>query len=1181
MDNKQLVPLHTHSVYSLLDCLIKIEDYVKWGSDNNMPSLALTDHGVLSGSLSFYKECKKNNIKPILGMEAYCTSDTPEQEEKTKDNYHLILLCKNKTGWLNLIKLHNQSYHNFYHKPRINYTDLEKYSEGLICLSACLGGAIPKSIINQDNHAITTHTRTLKDIFKDDFYIELQDHNIEVQRPVNQILIQIAKNYNIKLIATNDSHYVNKEDAYAHQVLLCAQTQTTMSNEKKMSFGTSEFYLKNTEQMRAQLNYLGQDIFEECLESSLEIDNKIEEYDILQHEYNYPKFGESQDSLLKLKQLVEIGFKKRFQGKNIDLKKYIDRLSYELKTIYETGFTDYFLVLADLYEYCEKEKVPTGFGRGSAGGSLVLYCLYVTHLDPIDKKLLFERFINPERVSPPDADCDVADTHRQQVIDYIKNKYGESKVCNISTYGKLTSISSFKAVARVLELNYNEANDISKRLIDTNYSLSENLEKCPELMKLYNTRTDIQNIINIAQRLEGGFEKKGIHAAGVIICDKDLDTITPITYVKDSDGNMVNCSCFEMSEIDKDLKLLKLDILGLQTLSIVVECVKRIGIDINWKEFDFEDDKTYKLLQKGMTKGVFQLESSGMSTLSRRLNTSNFEDISSLVALFRPGPLESGMVEKFVNRKNGSEKIECVHDSLKEILSDTYFTIVFQEQIMEICQVLAGYSLGQADLVRRAMGKKDREEMEKHRSIFINGCVKNKVDEQLATELFNDMEQFAKYSFNRAHSAEYAALAYTMAWMKANYPLEFMTAVLNANSGDLKDLTNYIEECYRLDINVLPPDINKSGYKFEHDKDNNAIRFGFNGIKHVGDSSIEPLILERNNGDFHSISDILNRIPSLNKTALESLIKVGAFNNIEEQPYKYLHLLDYMQKAKSKTDYKNGKLDLYTSLVSVYIKETCKHMDEVKKLLEQRKGLTAKKADKEIKLEIDKRLEQIYLNETHKFEIMEYSPEIQILKDYEMELIGFPISNNPKRQIVELSDFIDNALLSDVKDAKNYGEPFFFIGKVKTLRRCPNGSYFVILTDEKEEIATFMKADTYNLLSDKLTNTSNYFRICGSLNRSNNDKYDDNLKLESIRYFNASKDKEAILRLPQSITQEQVRELLTNIKNDAILNSEDINYRLSLLTYDNKKLDTKIDYWISDIQSIGSLILRYNMVVVS
>jgi DNA polymerase III alpha subunit len=473
------------------------------------------------------------------------------------------------------------------------------------------------------------------------------------------------------------------------------------------------------------------------------------------------------------------------------------------------------------------------------------------------------------------------------------------------------------------------------------------------------------------------------------------------------------------------------------------------------------------------------------------------------------------------------------------------------------------------------------ELMKEQEQKFISGCENNGVKSEDARVLFDQIVEFANYSFNKSHSVSYAHIAYQTAYLKSNYPLEYMTSLLNANSDNLDKLTPYIDECYRLGINVLPPDINKSGLQFEHDKENNAIRFGFNGIKHVGDSSIEPLVLERSNGPIKSLSDLLTRIPSLNKTALESLIKVGAFNNIEEYPHKYLHTFEYMQKAKNKTDYKNGKIDLYNSLIDSYIKETSKHMPEVKELFEKRKGLTAKKANKEIKAQIDLRIEQIYAEEKNKFEHMEFTPDIQVLKDYEMELIGFPISNNPKKEIMELCDFIENSSLEEVKEEKSYDEIFYFMGKVKTIRRCKNGSYFVVLTDEKNDISTFMKGDTYSLLSDKLENTSNYFRICGRLNRSNNPNYDDNLKLESIRYFNTSRDKEIILRMPQTMTIQDLEQVLTNIKNDAILISDDINYRLSILTYDNKKINTKIDYWVSSIQNIGSYILKYNMTVVN
>lgn len=755
MEDKQLIPLHTHSVYSLLDCLIKIEDYISWAKENNISSIALTDHGSLGGTLNFYKACKKSDIKPILGMEAYITMDAPDLEEKNKDNYHLILLCKNKTGWLNLIKLHNLSYHNFYHKPRINYTDLQKYSDGLICLSACLGGPISKSIINQDNHAIVAHTNTLKNIFKDDFYIELQDHSIEIQRPVNNILIQIAKSNNIKLIATNDSHYVNKDDAFAHQVLLCKQTQSKISDDKKMSFGVDEFYLKNTEEMRNQLSYLGTDIFEECLDSSAEIDSKIEQFDILQEEYNYPKFGNPEESLSKLKQMIVIGFKKRFANKNIDLKVYTDRLAYELETVYKIGFIDYFIVLADLYEYCNKEQIATGFGRGSAPGSLILYCLYVTDLDPIKHKLMFERFINPDRISAPDCDCDVSDLDRQKVIDYLTNKYGSNYVCNIATYGNLTSVSAFKAVASVLELPFAEASRISKDLIDTSLSLKENLEQNDELNRLYNTSTDIQKIINTAMKLEGGKEKRGVHAAGIVISNQPLENLTPVMYIKDTSGNYINCSSYEMTEIDGDLKLLKLDILGLKNLSIVKEAISRIDDNIDFKSFEFDDLKTFDLICKGDTLGVFQLESDVMKHLCHEIQPKNLADISIINAGARPGALDSGLTKSFIDRRKGIEEIDYVVDGMEHYLKDTLGLYIFQENLMQLSQVMAGYTAGEADNLRKIVGKKLLDKLVLERDKFVQGSISNGHSEEKANEIFNDIEKFGRYGFNKCIDGEH------------------------------------------------------------------------------------------------------------------------------------------------------------------------------------------------------------------------------------------------------------------------------------------------------------------------------------------------------------------------------------------------------------------------------------------
>lgn len=1178
---RELIPFHTHSCYSLLDALTKVEDYVAWGKENNMPALALTDHGSLSGSIKFYKECNKQNIKPILGMEAYMTLDL-DLENLTRDNYHLILLAKNKTGWLNLIKLHNLSYYNFYYKPRITFNDLEKYSEGLIACSACLAGIVPKMIVAQNMQKIDEYIKKFKSIFGEDFYLELQDHKIPQQKPVNLILVQLAKKYNIKLIATNDSHYTNKEDSFAHEVLLCKQTHKKISDANRMNFGTDEFYLKNTEEMKKAIDYLGEDIFNQILDSSDEIFNKVEEYDILQHQYNYPTFGNKQESLKKLMQLAQEGFKKRFAGKPINMQVYVDRLKYELETIYKIGFTDYFLVLYDLYKFMDNADIATGFGRGSGAGSLVLYCLNVTHLDPIEHKLLFERFINPERISAPDVDCDVEDVNRGKVIDYIEKTYSKERVCNIATYGALTSVSSFKAVASVLEMPFVEANRISKELLDTNLSLDENIANSEELQKMYKTDSLFAQIIDVAKRLEGGIDKRGVHAAGVVISNQPLENLTPVMYIEDANGKKINCSAFEMTEIDGDLKLLKLDILGLKNLSIVKDAMNRLDDKkFDFKSIDFTDEKTFNLIANGQTLGVFQLESDIMKHLCREIKPISLADLSVINAGARPGALESGLTQSFIDRRNGKEKIDYVVDGMEAYLKDTLGLFIYQENLMQLSQVMAGYTMPEADGLRKIVGKKLIDKLPKEREHFVNGCIKNGHSEQKANEVFDMIEKFGRYGFNASHSFAYSALSYVTAYLKANYPLQYMTALLNANSDSLEKLNPYIDECYRLGIDVLPPDINKSSHCFEHDEKINAIRFGFNGIKGVGDSTIEPILAERNNGEFLNLEDLLNRMPSVNKTAVENLIKCGAFNTIEQNPYKYLPVLEFSTKAKSKADYKKGNINYYDCLIRCYVESIVKNNNSYKEIEAQIKELKGtKKEDKEQKQNLKNKLEQFIQIGIKSFIASAGTiPPVPELKANEMELLGFPISHNPKKEIIALQEFIDNDNLYDIKNNKDYTTMYYFIGRVKSVKRTRNGSYFAILTDDNDEIATFMKRETYIKLEDKLTQPSNYFRIVGTLNKSYNpEKFEDSFKLESIRYFNTSRDSELILKCDLPI--QQLSTVLTKIKESSIIELEDINYRLNIVCGD-KKYTTKIDYWVKDLQSISNFMIEYNMVAVT
>lgn len=1168
----QLIPLHVHTNMSLLDSAIKVEDYIKWAVDNKLESIAITDHGSLSNSIQFYKNCIKNGLKPIIGIEMYQTNN---YEEKVRDNFHVILLAKNKTGWLNLIKLHNLSYDNFHYKPRITFEDLKKYSDGIICCSACLGGIIPRAIGDKDINKAIEYILEYKKIYGDDFYIELQDHNIDIQKPINKVLIQLAKKTDTKLIATNDSHYIQKDDAYAHQILLCKQTQAKISDERKMSFNTSEFYLKTNEEMRSQLSYLGNDIFEECIKNSNEISDKVEWYDILQHEYNYPVFGTKEESLGKLTKLAKEGFIKRFTGKDIDKKVYLDRLKYEIQSIYNIGFVDYFLVLHDLYEFCDRENIYTGFGRGSGPASLVLYCLNVSHLDPIRYNLLFERFINPERVSAPDYDIDVDDTDRQKVVRYIEEKYGKDKVCNIATYGNLTSVSAFKAVSSVLEMPFLEANNISKNLIETSLSLSENIEKNDKLNTMYNTNPLMREIMDNAIKLEGGKEKRGIHAAGIVISNQPLENLTPIIKTEDANKNKVSLSCFEMKEIDGDLFLLKLDVLGLKNLSIVKETIRRTGEDIKFKELEFNDEKTFKEIQSGETLGVFQLESDIMKRLCRDICPKTLEDISVINAGARPGALESGLTESFINRRKGLEKVDYVVDGMEEYLKDTLGLPIFQENIMQLSRVMAGYSLPDADELRKIIGKKLLDKLPKERAKFIDGSIKNGHTKEKAEEVFNMIEKFGRYGFNLAHSAVYSALSYVTAYLKANYTVEYMTALLNANCDNNEKLSKYIDESYRLGIDIRTPDINKSNLLFEHDKENKAIIFGFNGIKGMGDSAINSLTAERKNGAFKSFIDIIERMPSINKKTLECLIKSGALNSIEQSPYKFLPLLDFFAKVKAKADYKKGNISLYKGAVQALAMTALNDNKNYQTLEKEYKGI--KSTDKDARSVVKNKMQSMIDEECVKYENIEYMPDTITIKNDETELLGFPISVNPKKALIQFKDNIKYISIKDMKETKDYSDNFVIMATLKNISKTKNGSYFAIFSDESAEITTFISADNYEANQAKLI-TGSIFRIYCQLGKSYKpEKYDDNLKITHIRYFNIGLTG-SLIKLKCNLDNQRLSEFLTKIRDRVILYEEDINYRLEIQNND-KIIKTNIDFWVPDLESISELMIEYNVMM--
>lgn len=884
------VPLHLHTEYSLLDGAIRIGDLIKFAKANDMPAVAITDHGVMYGAIEFYCKAKEAGIKPLIGCEVYLNDgDITVKDVNNNSLYHLVLFAKNKTGYKNLVKLVSISHlEGFYYKPRINFELLKKYSEGLICSSACLGGEIIQKLLTGTYDDALAIARKYKELFGDDFYIELQDHGLEKQKRTNPDLIKIAKELDIKIIITNDSHYLLREDEKMHDILLCLQTGRLLNETNRMKFPNSEFYLKTRAELESAFSWLDKETFDAAMANTYEIADKCNLIidmgkSVLPH-YEVPK-SHTIESYLHFK--VREGLEKRFGKITPEIDK---RYKYELEVIESMGFAAYFLIVWDFINYAKQKDIPVGPGRGSAAGSLVAYALEITDLDPVAHNLLFERFLNPERVSMPDVDIDFCPERREEVIQYVTEKYGSERVCQIITFGTLAARNAIKGVARVLDYPFAESNKLSK-LIETGKTIKETLDEVDEFKSLYEENALVKEIVDYAIQIEGLKNNMGMHAAGVIISRDPISDLVPIQ--KSKEGNVI--TEFAMGDVEK-LGLLKMDFLGLRNLTIIDNTVKMVAkhhkIDIDINNIPLNDELTYELLCNGQTDGVFQLESSGMKALVKRLRPSTFEDIGALVALYRPGPLDSGMVDDFVDRKHGRQAVSYPHPALKPILEDTYGTIVYQEQIMQIAQVLAGYTLGEADLLRRAMGKKKKEVMEEQKGIFVTKCISKGTDQKIATDLFDSMEKFAAYCFNRAHSAAYAFLAYQTAYLKAHYPVEYLSALLSSVSDNQDKIQLYISEGQKMDIKVLAPDINKSFADFFPDENN--IRFGLASIKNVGMSVIEEIIKAREENPFESFYDFCLRVDSkvLNRRTLESLIKAGAFCSIEKSRKQLIDNLD-------------------------------------------------------------------------------------------------------------------------------------------------------------------------------------------------------------------------------------------------------------------------------------------------
>ena len=905
------VHLHIHSEFSLLDGANRIKDLPVRAKELGMKAMAITDHGVMYGVIDFYKACKKEGIKPIIGCEVYVASRTRfDKEPQDKKYYHLILLAKNNKGYQNLSKLVSLGFtEGYYYKPRIDLEILEKYHEGIICLSGCLAGSVSQAILNGNIEEAENVAKWHHNVFGEDYYLEIQNNGVKEQVMVNQKIIQIARRLDIPIVATNDAHYLKREDAYNHEVLLCIQTGKRMTDEDRMRFETDELYVKSPEEMSEYFKN-----FPDAIENTVKIAEKCNVEFEFGHTIlpNYdvpPEYATHYDYF---KKLCDDGIKKRY-GENPS-QEILDRAAYELKIISQMGYVDYYLIVWDYINYAKSVGIPVGPGRGSGAGSILAYAIGITDIDPMKYNLLFERFLNPERISMPDFDVDFCYERRGEVIDYVERKYGKDHVSQIITFGTMSARMVIRDVGRALDMPYAECDKLAKMIPnELHITIKKAMEQNKELRDLYESDDEIHKMLDIAMALEGMPRQASTHACGIVITKEPVDTYVPL-YVRDGQIS----TQFIMTTLE-ELGLLKMDFLGLRTLTVIQDAIDLVkenrGIDVEFDK-DMNDPNVYKLWQNGESVGIFQFESQGMTNFMKELKPDCLEDIIAGVSLYRPGPMDQ--IPRYIKNKKDPEHAEYTHPSLIPILKVTYGCMVYQEQVMQIVRDLAGYSLGRADLVRRAMGKKKLDVMAKEREYFIHGqtdengnvvikgCIRNGIDEASANKIFDEMAEFAKYAFNKSHAAAYAVVSYRTAYLKAYYPEEFMAATLNSFLGNLDKIPMYIDECKRLKIDILKPDINKSFTKFT--VDNGKIRFGLGSVKNVGIAAVNAIVKEREeNGDYESFTDFCERMKNeaVNKKCIESLIRAGAFDEFEQTRATLLasfeSILDTIQDTNRKS----------------------------------------------------------------------------------------------------------------------------------------------------------------------------------------------------------------------------------------------------------------------------------------
>jgi len=887
--------LHVHSHYSLLDGLPKIDQLLDYVKELGMDSIALTDHGVLYGAVEFYKKAKARNIKPIIGSEVYIAFERMNQKRPNIDNkrYHLILLIKNEEGYKNLVKLITKAHlDGFYYKPRIDRELLSQYSKGLIALSACLQGEIPQLILSKKIKEAENLAKSYQEIFgKDNFYLELQHHpNIPEQKKVDKVLIAISKKLKIPLIATNDCHYLKSEDAEAQDILMLINTNANPDDPERLTMKADDFSLRTPEKMIEDFKDVP-----EAIENSQKI-VELCNFEFKLGKIKLPKFEPPKGKTVEkyLEELCYLGLGKRFGEK--PKKELFQRLNYELGVINQTNFASYFLIVQDFVNWAKENRIIVGPGRGSVNGSLVSYVLGITNVNPLEYNLLFERFLNPWRISMPDIDLDFTDRRRDEVINYIAQKYGKNKVAQIITFGTMAARAVIRDVGRALSYPYIYCDQIAK-MIPFGWTLNETLKRNIEFRQIYDTDLKAKKLIDFAKKLEGVVRHASTHACGIVISKEPLDCLVPLQHPTQSDTAII--TQYEMHSIE-DLGLLKMDLLGLKNLTIIEDTLARIYMvrnqSIDIENLSLDDKKTYKLLQDGNTTGVFQLESSGFKRYLRELKPTEFEDIIAMVALYRPGPIE--FIPEYIKRKHKRKKIEYLHPELKSILQPTYGICIFQEQLMQIAQKLASFSLAEADVLRKAVGKKIRSLLITQEEKFIKGMINNGIKKEVAQKIWKWILPFARYGFNKAHATAYAMIAYQTAYLKTHYPVEFMSALLTSEKTDIERIGFLIEECEKMEIEVLPPNINESFRNFSVVPKEKKIRFGLLTIKNVGENVVEAIIKERKeNGFYKSFNDFILRINPriINKKSLESLIKSGTFDQFEKRNKLLLNIEEILR----------------------------------------------------------------------------------------------------------------------------------------------------------------------------------------------------------------------------------------------------------------------------------------------